>query len=164
MLFEQRVYEEPASALAPPAPESLSRVNVLGVFAAMLALLIGFGSFTRQLLDLRDAHGWLETKYYPVDIRSAHTSRLEARPTLDSHVVLEPRPPGNGISNMAPCWVLDDPHGHDIARYTPPDGPPTWRDKTRASSLAYLCLWMMAAALAAGPWVRARRSLTVRAG
>ncbi len=160
----QRIdYAEPARVSVVPGVGALSRFNALGVLMAALALLVGVGSLTRELLDLRNAHAWIETKYYPDEIQGPKHSELVARPLIDPRVVLEPHPPGSGVANMAPCWVIDDPHGHDIARYTLPDEPPTFWDKVRMSSVAYLCLCLIAAALAAGPWVRARRSLSVRA-
>ena len=59
--------------------------------------------------------------------------------------------------------VVDDPNGHDIARYTPPTGPVTFTDKVRASLVLSSAGWIAAAALAAGPFLR-RSSLDVRAG
>ena len=156
--------EEPHTAALEPALGTLSRANAMGVFAAALALLLGVGTFTQELRELRHATAWIETKYYPVDVRRGKHTDLVARPVLDSSVILEPTPPGPGIANQAPCWVIDDPHGHDIARYAPPEGPPTLVDKVRMSSVSSLCLWLLAAILASGPWIRARRSLDVRAG
>jgi len=154
-------YEEPpASGGLAELPRS--RLAELGVFIALLALLVAFATATQELLDLRHATAWVQTTYRWETVRAGKSTRTRFHPALDPSAELSPKPAAQ-ITD-APCWVIDDPHGHDIARYTSPTGPVTFLDKIRVSLVLTFASWLALAAIAAGPFLRRRRSLDVRAG
>jgi len=154
-------YEEPPGAPGFAEPPR-SRIAELGVFIAVVASLIAFGTGFKQLRELRHATAWVRTTYDWETVRAGKSTRTLFHPALDSTAELSPKPEVRKTD--APCWVIDDPHGHDIARYVPPTGPVTFFDKIRASLVLTCTGWLAAAALAAGPFIRRRRSLDVRAG
>ena len=157
-----RNYDEPPHSPGLGAPQPRSRLAELGVLVALLALLVALGSAAKQLLELQHANAWVQTSYRWETVRAGKSTRTLFHPALDPTVNLSPKPEEQRTD--APCWVIDDPHGHDIARYTPPTGPVTFPDKVRASLVLTCACWLAAATLAAGPFLRRRRSLDVRAG
>ncbi len=157
-------YEEPPLTGPEPAPALRSHAAGVALWVGAFALLCGLGSAAFDLLALSHAKGWVQTTYYFTNEDKGKYHNLVARTQLDSSVNLNPRPAAGKAYSSNVCWVLDHPRGHDIARYTPPSGPPMLRDEIRYSTLAMLGICMLFAFAAAGPWLRARRSFLVYAG
>ena len=157
-------YEEPPPARPPPAFVLRSRLAAFAALLGVFVLLTGFGSAIADLADLSHTTRWVQTTYYVATIPGAKHSEDVARPSLDRHAILRPTPPLNFAYSGFKCWVLDNPRGHDIARYVPPTGPPTLREEIRMSTVANLAIYLLLAFAAAGPWLRARRSFLVHAG
>ncbi len=153
-----------ASALpmkAPRPPEGLT--PRLALFAALGATLFGMAMSiaVRDIASLWSTTAWRQTTCSFESVRTGKSSRMHAHPSFAPSVSV-PVSLGSYMTEQV-CWILDDAHGYDILRFTPPSGSPApWEKIHDSTQYTFAFLWVSAIVLA-GPWLRRRRSFDVRA-
>jgi hypothetical protein len=154
-----------ASALpmkAPGPPEGLT--PRLALFAALGATLFGMAMSiaVRDIASLWSATTWRQTTCSFESVRTGKSSRMHAHPSFAPSVSV-PVSLGAYMTDQA-CWIVDDVHGYDILRFTPPSGPPApWEKIHDSTQYNFAFLWVSAIVLT-GPWLRRKRSFDVRTG
>ena len=150
----------PTRTLAPP--KGLARG--LALFAVSGAIVFGLATYltARDVVLLRSATAWRETTCSFEAVRSGKSTRMHAHPAIASSVSV-PVFLGTYMTDTT-CWVVDDIHGYDILRFSPPSAPPSlWEKLHDSTKVAFAVLWTSALVLA-GPWLRRKRSFDVRTG
>lgn len=150
----------PMRTLAPPRglPRGLALLAVSG------AVLLGLATCltARDMVLLRSAAEWRRTTCAFEAVRSGKSSQMHAHPAIAPSVSVAVSL-GTYMTD-AECWVVDDVHGYDILRFSPPSGPPTsWEKLHDSTKISFAFLWTSALVLA-GPWLRRRRAFDVRTG
>lgn len=150
----------PMKTLAPP--EGLT--PLLTLFAALGAILFGMAMSmaVRDVASLWPATAWRQTTCSFESVRTGKSSRMHAHPSFAPSVSV-PVSLGSYMTDQV-CWIVDDVHGYDILRFTPPSGPPApWEKIHDSTQYNFAFLWVSAIVLA-GPWLRRKRSFDVRTG
>jgi len=150
----------PMKALGPPG----GLTPRLALFAAAGATLFGMAMTiaVRDVASLWSATAWRQTTCSFESVPTGKSSRMHAHPSFAPSVSV-PVSLGAYMTEQA-CWILDDPNGYDILRFTPPSGPPApWEKIHDSTQYNFAFLWVATIVLA-GPWLRRKRSFDVCTG